>query len=54
MSDIYIIGHCTKCNRHAPLKNGLCIYCNARTRAEVPDFIQDLFRKKDNDDTQVD
>jgi uncharacterized OB-fold protein len=48
MSDIYIFGHCNKCGQYSYLKNGRCLKCNEDPDTDVPDFIQDLFKDKEN------
>jgi hypothetical protein len=47
---IYKFGKCEQCGEFKPLENGLCNECNAK---DVPDFIKDLFKGK-NDDTKRD
>ena len=52
--DNYTIDYCKGCSKYTSLKNNLCINCNEIQRLrnlanDLPDFMKDLFRKKNND-----
>jgi hypothetical protein len=52
--DNYTIDYCKGCSKYTSLKNDLCITCNEVERLRnldnpLPDFLKDLFRKKNND-----
>ena len=48
IEDIYRFDRCRKCGKYLPLKNELCINCQTE---DLPDFLKDLFRKKDKHDS---
>jgi len=46
--DIYNFGKCRECDKNTVLKNGYCVECEEH---DIPDFIKDLFKQKDNDES---
>ena len=42
--DKYTLDKCLICGKHKALKNGVCVDCKDN---DMPDFIRDLFKKKE-------
>jgi len=55
--DNYTIDYCKGCSKYTSLKNGLCNTCNELERLRIlaldlPDFMKDLLKGKDYNDTK--
>lgn len=42
--DFYYFGKCKYCQRWSSLKNGICLYCDAK-RPKLPEGFEELFGK---------